>query len=216
MSLPLALEAVLQQLIRLESPLVPLLQPGLSRKAIDDMVRPFPFKLSEDLYQLYMWRNGTEEGSGTENSYGGTDLFAHPAAHFAPLATTLDASVELSEHLNTDELKQTWGTLEFEPSPYYFDLFSDPGDSDFLVPCGTASLEKPLVLFWSPELGEPRIHYSDLESMMWTIAACYESGAYFLRNAFENEPLYPEVDYEKERQIARQFNPSVSYWQENP
>lgn len=211
MSLTLALDAVLQQLIRLGRPLVSLLQPGLSRETIDDMMQPFPFKLSEDLYQLYMWRNGTRAGT-----YAETSLFAHPAAHFAPLASALDASEELSEYLNTDELKQTWGPLEFEPSPYYFDLFSDPGDSDFLVPCGTTSLKKPPILFWSPELGEPHIHYSDLESMMWTIAACYESGAYYLRNAFENEPLDVEADYEREKQIACQFNPSVSYWQEDP
>ncbi len=49
---------------------------------------------------------------------------------------------------------------------------------------------------------------------MWTIAACYKSGAYFLTNAFENEPLSVDADYTQERQIARRLNPTVRYWQE--
>lgn len=209
MSLTAALNEVLIQLVRLESPLVSSLQPGLSRKVIDDMVNLLPFKLPEDLYQLYMWRNGTREGS-----YAETNLFAHPASYFAPLDLALDNSVHLSEDLITSHLVETWEPLEFEPSAYYFDLFSDPGDSDFLVPCGIQLLEKPPVVFWSPELGTPRIHYSDLESMMWTVATCYESGAYFLANAFENEPLSVDADYIQERQIAKRLNPKVRYWQE--
>lgn len=209
MSLTVALDEVLTQLVRLESPLVSLLQPGLSREVIDEMVNPLPFELPEDLYQLYMWRNGTRGGS-----YAATSLFAHPASYFAPLDLALDASVHLSEDLITDHLRETWEPLEFEPSTHYFDLFSDPGDSDFLVPCGITPLERPPIIFWSPESGTPRIYYSDLESMVWTIAACYKSGAYFLTNAFENEPLSVDADYTQERQIAQRLNPTVRYWQE--
>ena len=114
----------------------------------------------------------------------------------------------------TDTLTETWGTLEFEPSAYYFDLFSDPGEPDFLVPCTPMPLEKPPIVFWSPEFGKPRVHYANLEDMMWTIAACYESGAYFLKNDFENEPLYVETDPTQERQVAARVNPMVTYWQE--
>ena len=209
MSLEMALDSVLSQLVRLERPLVALLQPGLSREAIDEMVDPLPFKLSEDLYQLYIWRNGTQPGS-----YEDTVFFPHPASYFAPLDLALDASIYLPESLITNPLTETWEPLEFEPSAYYFDLFSDPGDSDFLVPCSATLLEKPPIVFWSPELGTPRVHFANLESMMWTIAACYESGAYFLKNDFENESLYVDTDPTQERQIARRLNPTVIYWRE--
>lgn len=32
--------------------------PGLSRKQIDEIVKVLPFKLSEEIYELYQWRNG--------------------------------------------------------------------------------------------------------------------------------------------------------------
>ncbi|MGI4791968.1 MAG: hypothetical protein ACRYFS_24360 [Janthinobacterium lividum] len=209
MSLEMALEAVLTQLVRLERPLVSLLQPGLTREAIDEIADPLPFKLPEELYQLYMWRNGIQAGSHED-----TVFFAHPASYFAPLDLAVDASTYLSEDLMTNPLRETWEPLEFKPSAYYFDLFSDPGDSDFLVPCATIPLEKPPIVFWSPELGTPRIRYTNLESMMWTIAACYESGAYFLKKDFENEPLHVDVYPTQEWQIAKRLNPTVTYWQE--
>ena len=32
--------------------------PGLTREQIDKMVKDLPFKLSEEVYELYQWRNG--------------------------------------------------------------------------------------------------------------------------------------------------------------
>ncbi len=37
------------------------LQPGLSREEIDARTRELPFRLPEELYALYMWRNGTKQ-----------------------------------------------------------------------------------------------------------------------------------------------------------
>ena len=57
------------KLLKLEEALVerglPLqeLKPGLSREEIDQKVERLPYTFPEELYQLYMWRNGTEEGS---------------------------------------------------------------------------------------------------------------------------------------------------------
>ena len=39
------------------------LNPGLSREEIADKVAQLPYPFPEELYQLYMWKNGTQEGS---------------------------------------------------------------------------------------------------------------------------------------------------------
>jgi hypothetical protein len=39
------------------------LQPGLSRQEIDARTRELPFRLPEELYTLYRWRNGSKPGS---------------------------------------------------------------------------------------------------------------------------------------------------------
>ena len=41
---------------------VDVLQPGLSYEEIDSRVADLPFKLPEEVYQLYRWKNGTCEG----------------------------------------------------------------------------------------------------------------------------------------------------------
>ena len=41
---------------------VDVLQPGLSYEEIDRRVADLPFKLPEEVYQLYQWKNGTCDG----------------------------------------------------------------------------------------------------------------------------------------------------------
>lgn len=39
------------------------LQPGLSREQIEAQVQVLPFRLPEEVYQLYQWRNGSSSGN---------------------------------------------------------------------------------------------------------------------------------------------------------
>jgi hypothetical protein len=45
--------------------LADLYNPGLSREQIDLIVKDLPFKLGEEIYELYQWRNG--EANSTYN-----------------------------------------------------------------------------------------------------------------------------------------------------
>jgi hypothetical protein len=53
------LERILEKLRESGRPLAHLLHPGLTREEIDAKTAHLPFKLTEEVYRLYMWRNGT-------------------------------------------------------------------------------------------------------------------------------------------------------------
>jgi hypothetical protein len=60
--IPAKLERLQQVLEKAGYPIDKYLQPGLSREEIDARTRKLPFRLPEELYALYRWRNGTKKG----------------------------------------------------------------------------------------------------------------------------------------------------------
>ena len=53
-----SLEQILIQLEQKDPEIAASLQPGLTREEIDEIVKYLPFKLPEEVYELYQWRNG--------------------------------------------------------------------------------------------------------------------------------------------------------------
>ena len=61
-----------------------LLQPGLKREEIDEIIKDLPFKLPEELYELYQWRNGLSDDIGVYNW-----ITNEITVNFTPLETAI-------------------------------------------------------------------------------------------------------------------------------
>ncbi|MHC0068220.1 hypothetical protein ACWATR_36045 [Nostoc sp. UIC 10890] len=187
--------------------------PGLTRQQIEKIVKDLPFKLSEEIYELYQWRNGIAD-LGFNNYYPPVE-FLFPNQLFSSLPTsfsTLQGSVsnyydfwqfEQSIMMNKpfDDYKgwdQTWFPIalfenkrilyvvgDIEPSPVYF--------IDFIF------IENPLRV------------YKSLTSMISVIAECCELGLYQLipDESGEEDDMIIRIDEEKlelEKEIYQKYN----------
>ncbi|MBD2511700.1 SMI1/KNR4 family protein [Nostoc sp. ATCC 53789] len=187
--------------------------PGLTRQQIDKIVKDLPFKLSEEIYELYQWRNGIAD-LGFNNYYPPVE-FLFPNQLFSSLPTsfsTLQDSVsnyydfwqfEQSNMMDKpfDDYKgwdQKWFPIalfenkrilyvvgDIEPSPVYF--------IDFIF------IENPLRV------------YKSLTSMISVIAECCELGLYQLipDESGEEDDMIIRIDEEKlelEKEIYQKYN----------
>ena len=96
-----------------------LLQPGLKREEIDEITKDLPFKLPEEVYEIYQWRNGFLKGIGL---YGWK--FREPFIDFDSLQGTI-------KHLKK---------IIIDGQPTYFiiifSLAHENGGDFFTVPIG--------------------------------------------------------------------------------
>jgi len=46
-----------------------LFQPGLKSKEIDEITKDLPFRLPQEVYELYQWRNGLLNNTGFDISF---------------------------------------------------------------------------------------------------------------------------------------------------
>ncbi|MEG3975079.1 hypothetical protein QT970_10715 [Microcoleus sp. herbarium8] len=71
-----ALERILKGMQKYDAPIASLLQPGLSFWEIEEKVRVLPFRLPQEVYELYQWRNGLIQGArGWSQGWGGHDFY---------------------------------------------------------------------------------------------------------------------------------------------
>ncbi len=130
------------------------LQPGLTIEEIESKVKDLPFRLTEEVIELYQWRNGMiDDGSCFFRYY-----------RFLPLEETLEESTLCEE---------AWGlSLPFG----WFPLFEFEGEF-FAVVGAEENTENSLIL--NTYEGIDIIHRS-LTNMMLYIAECYETGVYYI------------------------------------
>ena len=81
------------------------LNPGLSREAIAEKVAHLPYPFPEELYQLYMWKNGTQAGSA---------LFLFRDQVFS----SIDVALSDLESLQYFEIEDAFPFAAFEGSYY--------------------------------------------------------------------------------------------------
>lgn len=130
------------------------LQPGLTIEEIESKVKDLPFRLTQEVIELYQWRNGMiDDGSWFFRYY-----------RFLPLEETLEQS---------NLCEEAWGlSLPFG----WFPLFEFEGEF-FAVVGAEENTENSLILHTYE--GIDIIHRS-LTSMISCIAECYETGAYYI------------------------------------
>lgn len=161
--------------------------PGLTNQQIDAAVQHLSFELPEEIYELYLWRNGTE---------GRHDCEFYPAMNFV----TLEKAVKLYEDIATND--GTEEEIRFEGYQLFPFIVTDNEFTNILIE--TKEKSSPVIDFYAEDC-EPEIVYSSLTNMMLTIAECYETGAYYLA-----KDGFVEQNEVKAAKIFRKYNPEIS------
>ncbi|WP_019499532.1 SMI1/KNR4 family protein [Pseudanabaena sp. PCC 6802] len=137
--------------------------PGITRIQIDQMASAIPFYLPEEVYCLYQWHNGFDQGSLFQfDGFGGLDFFS--------LEEAIQEYNGLFMRLKREGL---WGDK-------WLAIFDRDPITYFIV-CGVDRfLSSPVYTFDHKEWGYCPFQqkYDNLTAMMQTFADCYEMNAF--------------------------------------
>jgi hypothetical protein len=184
--------------------------PGLSRNQIDEIVKVLPFKLSEEVYELYQWRNG-EVNSVYHNGDTIAD-FLFPNHHMPGNLSLPFWSLQQS----ISNYHMLWTVAESHEQSEDFKLW----DRKWFP---IASMENKTMLITIGDMETSPIHqidfgcantplrvYKNLTSMMSTIAECCDLELYKIIPDEDSETfVYIKLDDNKsdlEQEIYRKYN----------
>ncbi len=162
-----------------------LLQNGLSRLEIEEVIRDLPFTLSEELFELYQWRNGMSKANRIPFL---DDLF------FLPLEEALKIYYKL---LAISHKGQSSGFEWWKVN--YFPVFIDGGGGNHPIACERVQhLAAPVIYVHHSEY----IEFLTLTNMMLALAELFEAGLYELSmddsdNSWERECALRREIYQK-------------------
>jgi len=201
MSLHQQLNGVLEQWAQFDPPVKPTFAAGLSRAEIDYATKDLSFRLPEDVYEFYMWHDGTVNTNLLPYFY----LMSLDEAiyHYnnAP-----ELFIDLVEEVHDSGVLARKG----ECVECCFPLFFDAGGTVLTLPCSKRAQSGELLIAWDEN--PPEIVYQNIESLINTVVTASETGAYFL----PHEGLdIVDVDEEKWRLAAQKCNPDINYWLNN-
>ncbi|MEH2224262.1 SMI1/KNR4 family protein [Nostoc sp.] len=188
-----SLDRILKSLEEKDPEIASLLQPGLTRKEIDEITKDLPFKLPEELYELYQWRNGLSNyivfGWGKWN---GIQLI------FRPLVEAVNDFHNLKRRGSPSNLFRI------------FLLIHQLGGDYFAVLLGDETT--PIIHFDdNREIFINEINYSkksaffsNLTTLMYAIAECFQDAIYTETDS--NDYTSWEFDEDKVKSIIRKYN----------
>ena len=178
--------------------------PGLTHQQIDNLVQDLPFKLSEEVYELYQWRNG-EADLGYYNGECRVD-FLFPDHHIPGNLSIPFCSLQAAIKIYRD-LWQLEESNSIDPPFKGFHLW----DRKWFP---IASMENKTMLIVIGDLDPSPVYqidfifsqnplrvYNSVTSMISTIAECCESELYTVIPDESNEVFF-YIKLDEERQAA--------------
>jgi len=198
------LERILKGMQKYDVQIASVLQPGLSFGVIEEKVKVLPFRLPQEFYEIYQWRNGFKPGtSKVFSSWGGHDFF-----DLDRLIKDYFYKIEYDKK-NADFSKSF--PAEHPRASQWFSLFGHDKQDYFIIGEQEKKQESPVFCFDYGDWDDfrPKLKYSSLTSMMLTIAECYETGVYY-----NVEGKYGKVfgmNYQAAESIRKKYNPDCEY-----
>ncbi|MBB2974948.1 hypothetical protein FHX49_000489 [Microbacterium endophyticum] len=164
------------------------LQEGLSGAAAGEQLAGVGLVATEELEQLYRWRNGT---SATVASLDDIQIF--PGYSFLSIE---EAVANYRVFLADRRWVEGW-----------FPVFAN-GGGDFYFVDLKAAQSRAVRHFCIDELEYPP-EFLSLSAMIQTLAECFERGVFFV-----DPNGYLEMDDQAFIELAAEMNPDVAYWRE--
>lgn len=160
------------------------LQSGLSYREIENKLSSLQFRLPQELYELYQWRNGSNRIA--------KNVYFFKYYRFLPLEESLKILFNIIE-------KDT--LLMGEIFPYgWFPIFAF--GNEYYGVIGSEIAKKSSLIVYVCDYED--ISYTSLTGMMQTIAECYQTGVYYL-----NEEGFGKTKQEAEDILIAKYNPGV-------
>ena len=199
-----ALNKILAHLQEYRPKTVTLLQPGLALEQIQEQVGELPFRLPQEVYELYQWRNGVKiEGydSIPESMY-----FIPPHFWFLSLEDAISACKEI-EGFRQEYTQQEEADNSHRP---WFPIFGSD-DLEYFIVLGDEKLQEssPVFYCWLGGGELPKRKYSSLANLLAFVAEAYATGAYYTDFSYDPEH-HPDgilaEDDKKIIEIERRFS----------
>ncbi|WP_449416307.1 HEAT repeat domain-containing protein [Phormidium nigroviride] len=191
-----ALNRILSWIEQHKPEAVSLLQPGLSDIEIEEIVKDLPIELPQEIYDLYKWRNGSEDSPAQENI-----AYIFNGFCFYPL--------EIAVKQYRQKLIKRNRSLNIN-SPGWIEIFFDyiGKERRGYVVIDDSQESGQVVFAYNKDGAESVFQYTSLTSMIVTIAECYETGAYSI-SPHKDFTGSVTNDYQKAHQIWCKYNSEI-------
>lgn len=190
-ALTILLNKLFLELKSINSFLANSLNPGLDEATIKNAIPTEGLIFSQELIELYQWKNGTKLGKGLLGTYS-----FFPASIFMDLEHAINFY-----HLRAGK-DEYWTELMFP-------IFGSGGDY-YLIDLNQNSPTFNMIYYYSPssiDFDTTITFYDSLLTCFETIYKCYREKAFYISNS----GLYS--DGEKEVEIAKKLNPKSEFWE---
>jgi hypothetical protein len=187
---------------------------GLEQTEIDDLSEELPFKLPEEIYQLYQWRNGVDFNC---RNFQESSIFLFPEyqQYNVPLEfISLQVSIQRYKQLREISLSMRQSFIEqnIDTDFEYWNINWLPigafqGDSFLYADCSTEIAK--ISQFEAENIQRPLRTYKSLTAYFSTLAECCELNVYqVIQNEYEDEITIgiDETKLELEKAIFRKYN----------
>jgi len=184
MGIMLKLEELESELELVKSPVLEFFLNGLSKKAILSFFEKEQLVPTEDLIEMYQWRNGVR----FKDIPAGKLCFGVSGVFFP-----VEISMKVYNDNKTDFVN-------------YFPIFSD---DSYLLNLDPMSKDAGKISIYCPSLQimEPQSYFDSMTSMIETFIACFRRGCFFY-----DKNGYFEQDYSLSFELAKEINPNSEYW----
>lgn len=174
------------------------LQPGLTRAQIEAQVQHLPFRLPEEVYQFYQWRNG----GSIESTCGSSShrvpirlLYSYQLLSLEEAIAERSFACEIYCEVCEDEED------EASDPHHWLPLFADEGN--YYVVKGDTESQATAAIFHSDSYSdELELEFDSLATLISAIAECFETGAYYFENT-----AWLRCDRVREKQVWLKYQP---------
>lgn len=201
-----ALERILYWMQKHDPYRISILEPGLTLLEIEEKVRILPFRLPQEFYELYQWRNGIIPGTrGWSQGFGGRD-FSSLDSLIKQYFDSIDYSIKCAV------LDKNSSSVSIR-NPQWFSLLGYDKQDYFIIGEQEQKQASPVFCFDYGDWNDfrPKLKYSSLTSMMLTIAECYETGAYYHYLVEGRDLTTFGINYPAAESIRQKYNPDCEY-----
>jgi cell wall assembly regulator SMI1 len=204
------LEYILSWLKSTEVEFIDCFNPGLTCQEVDGFSRELPFKFSDEIYELYQWRNGIAD-LGFNNYRPLVEFLFPDQLHngFPTVFRDLKSSILNYHNLYqvSQELINSSSSYEFWNQKWF--PFASFENKKILYVVGDIN-PSPVYLHVVGNLNNPTRVYTSIASMVSVIAECCEQGLYqIIANDGDEDDVVVRIDEDKlyiEKEIYQKYN----------
>jgi cell wall assembly regulator SMI1 len=176
-----------------------ILKPGISQTEIEKVTTSLNLHLPQEIRELYFWANGDYVGG--EKAFAGLQFLSLQEASETYHKTLREAKKQAL--IFGRDASETWWNQR------WFPIFGMEEGYYFIITSEEQTKASPVFCYDYKDWDNlrPKYKYTNLLSMIQTIAECYETGAYRL---IEGEyGKYFEEDFETIEAIRLKYNPNA-------